>query len=278
MTMRPIAALTLPDVKPGMSDACVPDFLNVDPRTLLVDESYQRNLSDQSVALIRRIVAEWDWRGFKPPVVAATAKGLHVLDGQHTAIAAATHPDIAEIPVMLVDAGLVTDRAKAFVRHNRDRIQVSQTQLHFALVAAGDEDALTIEQACKRAGARVLKTSPGQDRFAVGDTMAVIMLRALVGRRHAKGTREILQVCVEGMLAPIPAAALKAVEVLLFEPEYAGQVSAESLAVTIRRLAEDAPRQAAIFSAEHKVPIWRGLVAVLFRNTRKVPRGQRAVG
>jgi hypothetical protein len=42
-------------------------------------------------------VANWDWRRFKPPVVARTATGLEVIDGQHTAIAAASHPDVLQI-------------------------------------------------------------------------------------------------------------------------------------------------------------------------------------
>ncbi len=67
----------------------------VKPSTLLVDERYQRGLSERSIKLIRKIVSEWDWRAFKPPVVVDVGAGLEVIDGQHTAIGAATHGGMA---------------------------------------------------------------------------------------------------------------------------------------------------------------------------------------
>jgi hypothetical protein len=274
MSLRRIEPLRLPDVTPGQDTHDGPCFRTVDPRDLLVDEVYQRGLSEQSIALIRRIVGQWSWRAFKPPVVTDTGDGLHVIDGQHTAIAAATHPDIEAIPVMVVATARREDRADAFVRHNRDRLRIHGTQLHYALVAAGDEDALTIQQVCERAGARVLKVRPALDRYQVGDTLAIEVLRKLVQRRHAAGARRVVQVCVEARMAPISAAALRAVEVLLFDPEYTSAVAPEDIATTLRELGSEADRRAALFAAEHRVPIWRGLVITLFRGTRK-RRGHR---
>jgi hypothetical protein len=276
VTNRPIKPLVLPDIVPGGETLGKPTFTSVDPNTLLVDESYQRNLSEKSVRLIRRIVAGWSWQAFKPPVVVEQPDGLHVIDGQHTAIAAATHPGIVEIPVMLIRAESQQERAGAFVRHNRDRIAISQTQLHFALVAAGDENALTIQQVCERAGARVLKLPPNYGRFKVGDTMAIVALRSLVSRRNAKGAREVVQVCVDGMMAPVTANALKAVEMLLFDRDYAGQLDPRDLSTTIREMGPDLEKKAGLFAAEHDVPLWRALVVTLFKNTRKVRRGHRA--
>lgn len=274
---RRIESLSLPDITPGGDVGDEPRFSRVDPKALLVDETYQRNLSEQSIRLIRRIVSEWSWTAFKPPVVVETDTGLHVIDGQHTAIAAATHPGISEIPVMIIKADAQTDRAEAFVRHNRDRIQISQTQLHFAMVAAGNDEALTLQQVCERAGARILKQPPAQGRFKVGDTMAIVALRGLVNRRHAKGAREVLQACVEGQLAPVSANALKAVETLLFDPEYSGNVSSVDLATVIREEGAQLEKSVALFAAEHGVPLWRAMVAVLFRAAKKGKRhGSRA--
>lgn len=276
-SLRSIQPFSLPDLAPAAALGEKPRFAHIEPQRLLVDESYQRNLSEQSVKLIRRIVAQWSWTAFKPPVVVETPEGFHVIDGQHTAIAAASHPAIHEIPVMIITAESLEKRADAFVRHNRDRIQISQTQLHFAMVAAGNEDALTIQQVCERAGARILKLPPTQGRFKVGDTMAIVGLRALVGRRHAKGAREVLQVCVEGQMAPVSANALKAVELLLFDDEYRSWTNAQELAVIIREQGPELEKQAALFAAEHGVPLWRGLVAILFRIAKKGKRhGSRA--
>jgi hypothetical protein len=56
-----------------------------------------------AVEMIRDIVREWSWASYKAPVVVETGKGLVVIDGQHTAIAAATR-GIKFIPILVVDA------------------------------------------------------------------------------------------------------------------------------------------------------------------------------
>lgn len=161
-TLRPIQKMQLPGIEPAKLGKVEPVFERAKPETLHVDETYQRNLSERSVTLIRRIVANWDWARFKPPVVVrAPGKKFHVIDGQHTAIAAASHPEIDSIPVMVVDAPNVEDRARAFIGHNRDRITVTPNQLYIAAVAAGDPDAVTVQQVCERAGVRILRLPPG---------------------------------------------------------------------------------------------------------------------
>lgn len=158
---RAVRALNLGDLAPAVITSDAPEIEWVDPKSLLVDGDYQRALSEASVTLIRRIVAGWDWARFKPPVVARTEEGLEVIDGQHTATAAATHPAISIIPVIVVQAAAVADRARAFVGHNRDRLNVTKTQMHFSAVAAGDDDALTLSQVCQRAGVTILRNPPG---------------------------------------------------------------------------------------------------------------------
>lgn len=274
MTLRAIAPMQFPDIEPGGADMPRPRYIEVDPATLLVDETYQRNLSDRSRRLIRRLVAAWDWKAFKPPVVVETEDGLHVIDGQHTAIGAASHPSIETIPAQVVVADTRQARAGAFVKQNRDRIAISTTQLHHALVAAGDEDALTVVQVCERAGARVLKYPPANGLYYVGDILGVTTLRALINRRHAHGARRVLDICVGAKLAPVTAAAMRAVEFLLYEKEYAGQVADADLTTTLRELGSDAERQARLYAAEHRVREWRGLAIVLYRNSRKARRGR----
>ena len=73
MGKRSISPLDLPDIVPGAPPTSAPEITQIKPTELLVDDAYQRNLSDKSLALIRRIVSGWDWRRFKPPVAAWTA-------------------------------------------------------------------------------------------------------------------------------------------------------------------------------------------------------------
>ena len=265
-TKRNIAALPLADVVSTPVPTGRPEVTWIDPRELLVDEAYQRNLSERSMALIRRIAAGWDWRKFKAPNCAWTADGLEIIDGQHTAIGAACRSDIAEIPVLITEATEQADRAAAFIGLNRDRVGITATQLHVAAVTAGDSDAVAIEQACAAVGVTVLKSSPGHNRFKPGDTMAISAIGTLV-RRYGAEAQQVLRPLAASRLAPIQASHIKAVELLLTDPEYS-QVEAAEVARAIASV-DDAEREAKLFAATHGVPVWRALAIVWFRKSKK---------
>ena len=61
---------------------------------------------------------------------------LKVIDGQHTAIACASHPSIELIPVMIVEAADTAVQAAAFVGQNTERLGVTALQIHRAAVVA----------------------------------------------------------------------------------------------------------------------------------------------
>jgi hypothetical protein len=58
-SLRPIAALNFPDIEAGGADMARPVFTEVAPGDL-VDETYQRQLTRRSLAVIRSAVARWD--------------------------------------------------------------------------------------------------------------------------------------------------------------------------------------------------------------------------
>lgn len=266
---RPIAALQLPDVTPAAVHGAPPQLRLVPPSTLHVDDNYQRGLSERSVRLIRKIVAEWDWSAFKPPIVVEIDGQLEVIDGQHTAISAVTHGGIPVLPVLVVEADALAGRATAFVRHNRDRIQVTPTQLHTAMVAAGDEDALTIDQVCQRAGIKILRNPPPNSRFAPGDTVAISTIRALINKRHAAGARRVLECCRQTNSAPVSADLIKAVDRLLFEQEYKGEIDAERIVLVVNAMGNSLLGETERFAAERKVQRWRAMASVIFMNRRR---------
>lgn len=267
--MRAIEKLQMPDIVPAVIEGRPPELRLAPPAALYVDERYQRNLSERSVKLIRKIVAGWRWTAFKPPIVVEIDGRFEVIDGQHTAIAAVSHGGVAELPILVVDAAALESKASAFVRHNRDRIQVTPAQLHVAMVAAGDEDAMTIDQVCARAGVRILRMPPPMGRYEVGDTMAISTIRSLVSRRHAKGAREVLDVCVKVGGAPVSAAAIKAVEYLMHAPEYRGEIDADRIALVLVANASTIHKEAERFATERNVPLWRALASVIYMNRRK---------
>lgn len=272
---RPVAPIDLPNVSPASAEMAKPIFEWVAPGALLIDPRYQRDLSEASRRLIAKIVAGWDWRRFKPPVAVLTDAGLELIDGQHTAIAAASHPGIELIPVMIVEASDIAQRAAAFIGHNRDRLAVSATQLHHAAVTAGDEDALTVEQVCGRAGVRILRGPPGR-AFHAGETVAISSIKALVGRRGAKRAREILEALVKSGRAPLTANDIKAGELLLTDPDYAGEMDPEVLAAAIVAAGPAAEQDAKLFAAAHRVPFWKALAVTWFKKKGRARKAEAA--
>lgn len=266
--MREISPLDLPDLKPADLPPYRPVFKTVPIAKLRVDERYQRDTTNRSINLIKKIVKEWDWSAFKPPVVVEVDNVFHVIDGQHTAIAAATHGGFVELPVMLVKADSIESRANAFVRQNRDRTATMHTQLYYALLAAGDENALTIQQVCKRAGVKILRQPLANKRYNVGETVAVLGIEKLIARRYALGARKVLEICVKAGCAPITLTYIRAVEFLLYNAEYKNKFSEEKLISLIKNNTIKLHDEMERFAAEHHVEKWRALASVINMNKR----------
>lgn len=273
--LRPVAAICTKGLIPCPPASGEPIFERVNPRDLLVEEAYQRDLSDRSLKLIQKIVEHWDWTRFKPPVVAFADDGLRIIDGQHTAIAAASHPAIDQIPVMVVEAPELATRALAFIGHNRDRLTVTPMQLHHAAVAAGEREAVAIEAVCGLAGVRLLRKVGGGHKWQVGETQAINALRALVQRCGRDKAAKVLSALVAAELAPIAAHDLRAAEMLFSVADYADQLDTldagggQELAAAIRALGDAADKEARIFAAAQCVPYWRALGVTWFKKCRK---------
>ena len=270
MTTRAIAAIELPDLVFGAIPTGRPELTWIDPRELLVDEAYQREISDKGLKLIRRIVEGFDWRRLKPPTCVWTDAGLEVIDGQHTAIGAASHPQVEQIPVMVVEAAEVATRAQAFVGLNRDRLAISAMELHAAAVVAGDPAAMVIDRVCQACGVTVLRHPRSGGLSQPRDLVAVKAVGDLVRRVGETLAIEVVRVLADAELAPITAPALRAVEVLLTAEEHAGQVAPGRLPRAIAALGAAADKEANVFAGTHCVPRWRGLVAVWLQATKKV--------
>ena len=269
---RPITALAVTDLAPATPPTPKPEITWIEPSELLVDDAYQRDLSEASRKLIRRIVEGWDWRRMKPPIAAWTDEGLEVIDGQHTAIAAATHPGIDLIPVVVVDAVAQAERASAFLGHNRDRLGVTAAQMHAAAVTAGDPDAVAVDEVCRQADVTVLRLPPAGAKYKPRTTIAAAAVRAMVLAETESDAAWILRTLADGGLAPITAAQIRALQHLIGDEDFA-EVDRETLARTVAATAiKPAEQEAREHAAVHCVPTWRGLAAVWFKAARKAVR------
>lgn len=274
MTLRHIYPINISDLKPTTPSTGEPIFESIDPAALYVDPTYQRDIGERGIRQIRKMIVGWDWTKFRAPVCSyAEASGqtvLKVIDGQHTAIAAASHPRIDRIPVQIVEASDTAAQASAFIGQNVDRLGVTKLQLHQAALVAGDEDALTIQQVCDRAGVRMLLTNNGS--YDPGDTVAITAIAALVRRHSAMKARQILEVLAKAGLAPIGTPHVKAVELLMTDPDYCDQFEPEDLTREIVTAGVTAEHEARLFAVAQKVPLWKALAITWFKKTRKKRR------
>lgn len=271
--IRPIAPVSISGLDPQVPPTGMPIFEWVKPTDLYVDPAYQRNISEKGSRQIRRIIEDFDWVKYKPPICAyAEYDGqtiLKVLDGQHTAIAAASNPHIDKIPVMIVEAETTVAQAKAFIGQNTERLGVTTLQLHQAALAAADEDAQTLELVCTRAGVKVLKTTNAYTGTGTRQTIAIKQVEALINRRGSKVAREILEVLANAERGPLTAPQIKAVELLMTDAEYCEKITPEDLTEAIVDLLFTAEDEAKIFAATHKVQFWKALAITWFRKCKK---------
>jgi hypothetical protein len=240
-TIRQIKPLNMRGVESALIATAKPKFEWIAPGELYVEEAYQRGIAESSLTMIRKIVGRWNWAHIKPPVCVRDAKGrLVVLDGQHTAIAAVSHGAIPKIPIMIVEANTVEARAAAFISQNRDRIAVTALHMHYAALAAGDEVAVAVNEACRRAKATILKFPKGQSGvYHVGETFGIGILGKIVKTRGAASGAKVLKILIDAKRAPLAAHEIAAVAMLLFEPEYRGKIDPFDLVTVIRSKSVD---------------------------------------
>lgn len=211
-----------------------PELRWVPPTSLLVDETYQRDLGRRSLRLINSLIENFAWRKMKPPVVVEVGTGLHCIDGQHTAIAAATLK-IKDIPVFVVEAGTVAERAEAFVSHNKDRIVLDPFGVYRGRLASGDPTAVAAQRVCQQAGIRMRQTNAA-GKILIGDTACVGTVCNLVQRRGYDRSVKILRTLVLGERAGIAPAEINAVENLMLNVR--PEVTVEQMARVIKVLGQ----------------------------------------
>lgn len=271
--LQQITAIDIDGLTPSNPTTGEPICEWVDPRSLFVDHEYQRRVGEKGQRQVRRIVQGFCWTKFKPPVCAYSEHHgqtiLTVLDGQHTAIAAASNPNVNMIPIMIVDAPDTQSQASAFVGQNTERLGVTPLQLHQASVVAGDPEAQTVELVCARAGIKIVKYVAGGASYRPRETIAVSTLRGLIDRHSAQGARLILEILANADLAPITTQHIKAAKLLMTHQDYAGRFDPADLSSAIGELFLTAEDEAKTFAHANRIAVWRALAVVWFRKTKK---------
>lgn len=253
--LRRIEPLVIPDlVTPDLGE--VPELVWVAPTDLWVDGAYQRDLTARSTKLLKKTIREFAWSRMKPPIGSRVDGAVHLIDGQHTAIAAATLK-IPAIPVFVVAAEALHQRARSFVAHNTDRVAVSPLAVYRALVAAGDPEAIVCDAVIKKAGVRFRALNQLVE-VKVGDCSSFSAVQNLVKTHGPMRARMVLETLVKAERAPISGHDLRAVTQLLWLD--ADRVDPQILADVIRRDGENGMLAAQMRARQASMVIWRVLV------------------
>lgn len=220
---RRVSPIPLPDIDFGrmaLVASAAPVVEMVNPTELYIESAYQRDLSFSSIRLVRKMIKEWDWRKFKPPICAMREDTLVIIDGQHTAIAAATL-GLSAIPVMVVEASALVERADAFVAHNRDRVAMQPLQVFHASLAAADASALAIMDLARATGVEIPRSFPLHGRAMPGQFTAVNDIRSIYANHGADVVRRIFTICVGAGCAPMGRTEARGLGLLLTEGYFA---------------------------------------------------------
>lgn len=175
------------------ADPGTPPRLDWVPISLIdVDSSYQREISGRRA---HDIAMRFCWRDFGAVILAprtdANGKGRYfVTDGQHRVAAARLHPQVTEVPALIVDAGETDAQAANFLAVNRDRRAVTTIERHWAGITARDPDALRVQAVVEAAGCEI---APAMGIARPHMTNAVTALHRACSRYGDNATRLALQ-------------------------------------------------------------------------------------
>lgn len=237
--LRPIRPLTLNGVVPNEDVGIVPEFRMVDPAKCYVDESYQRNLSRGSLRLITKIVKSFEYRNMKPPILVRYKEDCYkVIDGQHTLIAAITHPSVKLIPAFVYPEDVeVTKQAETFISHNQNRLSVSPFQLFHAKVVAKDASSVAIHDLVTSNGMRIPKST--SIVYEVGDFVALYQLEKDIARYSFNQIDVVLALLGRARLAPVNRSYYLALMEIVWGSEYRSKYSIYDIETAFRSWLSD---------------------------------------
>lgn len=245
----------------------VPALDWIDKTLIDIDTTYQRGLDGQRV---EKIASAFAWDSFGAVVVAPAEGGrFHCIDGQHRLAAAKRHPKISAVPAIVIAKSGLPAEAATFVNVNGARKNVSALEMYWAELAAGNEDAETVKQVSERAGIRIMRYPGSGGTYSARETVAIQALRWIVDKHGAFKSRRMLEVLAKADVAPITANQVRAVEVLMADPEFSEAVDAEALTDSLRAYWHLLDGEADAFAATHRLPKTRALAMVWFKKTRK---------
>lgn len=116
-------------------------------KQLKVNSDYQREVVTNKV---KEMSSAWSWVACGSLTVALRDEDYWVIDGQHRLLAALRRSDIQSLPCLVFETEDVQDEAKGFLDANTGRKPVAAVEKHKAMVTAGDQTAVFVQEELKR--------------------------------------------------------------------------------------------------------------------------------
>lgn len=227
--IRPLIPVTL--VAPAVPAKILRDRPEVRMVRLVdmrIEDAYQRSLTPQSIRLIRQIIQTWDWDSYNLPTVEEQGDGTYlVVDGQHTAIAAFSHPRLAALLCKIKPPSNVASRAKTFVDLNTNRLAMSPFQIYHAQRVAGDPTAVAIWEAVKRAGGVIPRYQIQKGRAVAGHITALREMEAIYRKYGAESLERVVRIAVASGIVPISSVLFRAIRTTLEVKDLANRSDAD---------------------------------------------------
>lgn len=218
---RRVVPFYLGEVPHREANAVYPEIVYVDPRTLFIEEQYQRKITKKSIRFIKKIALNWSWSKFKLPNCAKDGDRLFIIDGQHTSIAAASRPDISKIPVMVLPLERIEDRAASFVSLNKNRLAMSSFELYHAAIASGSPKENRLNTLMKTAGCYFPRSNPGKGYAKLGMQRNPNHWLGVLQRLGDEKCLLLVQMLQLGEVVYPSRVIVRAVEILMFDEAYA---------------------------------------------------------
>lgn len=164
---------------------------------LLIDDRYQRELTDRSWRQIERIAKAFTWSHFSPVLVAPVGDKFSIIDGQHRTHAAKL-VGLTEVPAMLLDLD-DAGQARAFAAVNGMATAVSAAQVYRAALLAGEPWAVEAEKSVEQAGAQLMAYNASAANKKPGEVYCVGWVREQIeAGRGALLTRALAAIAGSG--------------------------------------------------------------------------------
>lgn len=229
MTSAPRPIVALSHVGKCNDPGLAPEVVHLTLSQLRVNDEYQRSLSKASLSRIRKMAKAWDWSSYKAVTVARTDDEavFEIIDGQHTAMAAASNGSVHILPCLLVSAATLQEKARSFIGINTAKVGLTPANIYKGQVAAEDPVAVAVSKALEATGCRVVDLPPAKGQYAVGDTMAIGTLLMIAKARGGERLTTLLEMCKAAGCVPIGSKMVKALNLALpLEPKAADAAKA----------------------------------------------------